>query len=180
MVSHLPRSVLISDVERVLPLVIRALEVTSAADTAAASKHAVSASRGNNGAQKGDSAVPQQPPAFAELRHAVASSALTSLRLLVTHAPAHVSIHVHTLVPVLLALARYAPGKAAKPTVRATAVDCLRGLISLPYHRLHPVRQQVVSGLIPVLDDPKRAVRRRAGACRNDWLTISTATVGGK
>jgi hypothetical protein len=31
------------------------------------------------------------------------------------------------------------------------------------------VRPMVVRGLVPALDDPKRAVRRRAVACRNEW-----------
>jgi hypothetical protein len=41
------------------------------------------------------------------------------------------------------------------------------------------VRQTVLAGLAPVLDDPKRAVRRRAAACRNKWTTLASAA-GGK
>jgi DNA repair/transcription protein MET18/MMS19 len=88
-----------------------------------------------------------------------------------------VASHIHTLVPVLVQLARASPDAGAGSRVpaflRAAAVDCLRGFTALPYHRLHPVRPEVVKGLLPVLDDPKRAVRRLAAACRNEWMTLT-------
>lgn len=177
MAAHLPRAVLVGDVDRVLPLVIRALEVTAqpammmmAAASGKAGGKAASALLGAAAHLRGSAPADAVPPA-SELQTAVAVTALQSLRLLTTHAPTAVSVHVHSLVPVLLALSRYVPDRPSSTRVRATAVDCLRGFVALPYHRLHPVRQQVVSGLVPALDDPKRAVRRRAGACRNDWFT---------
>ena len=110
---------------------------------------------------------------FPELRDAVATSALFCLRVLITHAPAPVTAHLHTLVPILVTLACHDSSRPAKPIVRATAIDCLRGFVSLPFHKLFPVRNTLISGLVPALDDPKRAVRRRAAACRNDWATLS-------
>ena len=58
-----------------------------------------------------------------------------------------------------------------RPLVRALALDCLRSVVAkLPHHAIHPIKGVVIQGLVPALDDDKRAVRRRAGACRNAWM----------
>ena len=145
MAGHLPRQLLVSDAERVLPLVIRALDVAAG--------------------------QPPLSPVHAPLRQAVALSALASLTVFTTTSPALVSVHVHHLVSVLLALARFSTLRPTQALLRVTAINCLRAFTTLPYHRLHPVRQIVVAGLVAALDDPKRSVRRRAGAARNEWLT---------
>jgi hypothetical protein len=145
MTAHLPRQLLVSDAERVLPLVIRAIEVAAA----------------------GTSEL-----ALAPLQQAVAFSALQSLSTLTAAAPALVSVHVHHLVALLLVLARFNPKQPTQALLRVSAINALRAFTALPYHRLHPVRQAVVAGLVAALDDPKRAVRRRAGAARNEWLTF--------
>jgi len=146
MATHLPQALLLAETERVVPIVVRTLAVI------------------RGGRASGES------PLFSELRDAVASSALTSLYMLIHAAAPAVAPHLPSVVPVLLALAHKRGG--AKPLVRATAIDCLRGCVKLPYHQLHPVRAAVVAGLLPVLDDPKRAVRRRAAVCRNEWITL--------
>ena len=101
------------------------------------------------------------------------ASALRGLATLLQHTPGTVAPHVLALAPRLVRLARFQapPHAGARPLVRATAVDCLGALVArLPYHQLHPCRALVAEGLLAVLDDPHRAVRRRAGACRNAWL----------
>ena len=99
-------------------------------------------------------------------------AALKSLVCIVSRAPAAVEPHVIALAEPLLMLTRFAGAPAVRgprPLIRASALDALRALASLPHPRLHPVRERVLQGLLPALDDPKRNVRRRAGACRNDW-----------
>jgi hypothetical protein len=151
--THLPQPVLLGDVDRVLPIVVRALELTVPAGPRG---HAIA-------------------PAYGELRDAVAVSALLCLRTIITHAPASVATHLHSLVPVLVRLSRHDTGTSSRPLARCAAIDCLRGFTALPYHRLHPVRAAVVAGLINALDDPRRAVRRRAAAARSDWITLSNS-----
>ena len=75
--------------------------------------------------------------------------------------------HLNTVTPILVKLSKPKAGSSA--LVRARAIDCLQVLTALPYHKLHPHKQSVVRGLVPALDDPRRAVRRRAVCCRNDW-----------
>jgi hypothetical protein len=119
------------------------------------------------------------PPHLAD---AVASSALHTFRALLTlpSGPPSFGVHLHTVVPALLALGGVARGH--KPAVRALALDCLRDCVGPPpgattgtlftYAKLHPLRAAVTAGLGPALDDPRRAVRRRAAAARNDWYTM--------
>lgn len=149
MASRLPQAVLLGQMDAVLPVVVTALETVGAPKPASA----------------GTSAADR------EVRDAVAMSALSSLYTLAAKSPATVAAHVHTLVPVLLHLSTVQSG--SKPLVRAAAIDCIRGFTRMPYNKIHPVRTAVIKGLAAATDDPKRAVRRRAAACRNDWLTMN-------
>lgn len=93
--------------------------------------------------------------------------------------------------------------RGGRPIVRAEAIDCLRMISAaasssqrttikqnistdnelnmkettsgcISFHQLYQVKDFVICGLIYALDDPKRGVRRRAAACRNDWMTLSS------
>lgn len=196
MATHLPEAVLVSEADSIVPLVIRALDILvprkvtvhpgqalASVPARRRSSLATSASTGGAGAGAGAASVgsgewPSLPLQVAELRDAVAGSALSCLRMLLGRSPSCLAPHVPSLAPLLLSLAslRLPSGAvnpyAAKPVVRAAALACLRSLLVLPYHKLHPVRQTVIAGLVLPLDDPKRAVRRRAAACRSDWITI--------
>ena len=102
------------------------------------------------------------------------------MHLLAARAPDAPAPHGPALAPRLLSLAplRLADGSlnagAPRALVRAAALECLRALLVLPYNKLHPLRAAVIAGLVPALDDPRRAVRRRAAACRSDWLTLTS------
>jgi hypothetical protein len=61
--------------------------------------------------------------------------------------------------------------------VRLEALALLRRLTRLPYATLHPYRASVAMGLAPALDDPKRAVRAAAAACRTHWYILGSGTV---
>ncbi len=57
--------------------------------------------------------------------------------------------------------------------MRVSAVECLEAIVTLPYSSVYPLRLVVVNGLGPVLDDPKRAVRKAAVRCRNEWFVLA-------
>ena len=169
--THLPEAAMLSDIDNVLPVVLRALEHATFREPRGASIHSEGSGSGTPSSDATDMAHSAQ--LFKPLHDAVVSSALTCLRTLIGRACTIVAAHLNALVPILLTLAQYRSGLDNRPLVRATAVDCLRGFTSLPYHSLHAVKQAVLEGLAPVLDDPKRSVRRRAAACRNEWATLA-------
>jgi len=147
MSGQLPPAVVLGHLERLLPLVLRALEVASAAAPA------------------------PQGAGAEELRGALALAALTALRALVARAAPAVAASPHFAALVGRLLAFTTRGRVA---VRAAAVDCIRGFAtaSVPFFRLKPVKGEILLGLIPALDDVRRAVRRRAAAARGDWSTL--------
>jgi hypothetical protein len=150
MLTHLPPVVLLQDAGGNAALVVRALQMVGCAAFCAGA-----------GSEDGPTLV-----------DSVRVAALKSLVCIVSRAPAAVEPHVIALAEPLLMLTRFAGAPAVRgprPLIRASALDALRALASLPHPRLHPVRERVLQGLLPALDDPKRNVRRRAGACRNDW-----------
>jgi hypothetical protein len=153
MLTHLPAGVLLQDTDGNMALVVRALQL-------------VGRGSGDGGAEGAVDAD------CASLTDSVRVAALKAFVSIVTRAPASAEPHVIAIAPPLLRMACFAHAPEAgapRPLVRACALDALRALAKLPHHRLHPVREQVLRGLLPALDDPKRTVRRRAGACRNDW-----------
>jgi hypothetical protein len=160
MLTHLPPAVLLQDAGGNMALVVRSLQLVAA-----------SAPAGGGGGSDGAGPEPAAPDSCATMvNDSVRVAALKSLVCIVTRAPAAAEPHVIALAEPLLSLARFAGApQGPKPLVRACALDALRALAMLPHARLHPVREKVLRGLLPVLDDPKRVVRRRAGACRNDW-----------
>jgi hypothetical protein len=78
-------------------------------------------------------------------------------------------------------------------SVRIAALDCLSSFIDLPFYKIFPYQKKstphifartrhgregfshscmliaVTNELLSALDDPKRAVRRAAVRCRNQW-----------
>ena len=147
MSGQLPPAVVLGHIERLLPLVLRSLEVASAASPA------------------------PQGAGAEELRGALALAALTALRALVARAAPAVAASPHFAALIGRLLAFTTRGRVA---VRAAAVDCIRGFAtaSVPFFRLKPVKGEILLGLIPALDDVRRAVRRRAAAARGDWSTL--------
>jgi hypothetical protein len=115
-------------------------------------------------------------PISSALRDAMRLHTMASLTAVLRAEPSALSAHVLSLVPSLLALgcSGCLCSSSVKPAARAAALDALRSLASsTPYHLLHPVRQLVIRSLEAALDDPKRSVRRRAGACRNDYALLT-------
>lgn len=98
------------------------------------------------------------------------ASALSSLSIIVENKLELVEPHLFSLAPVLLELSSFATGLKARH--RALAIDCLFRFSSLPYNKIHSVRNKVTRQLLPALDDPKRGIRARAVKCRNAWVVL--------
>ena len=168
MFSNFPATVASTEVPRVLPFAIRLLELAAVGSVQAGGTVGAATVNASHEAT-GDAGIPS-------LSDVVSIAALHCVQMLVRHGPDAVATHLLTLVPLLLRLSVYSRWHQTRPAVRAVAIDCIRGLVGLPYHQLYAVRSTVISGLVPALDDPRRAIRRRAAACRNEWATLS----GGK
>jgi hypothetical protein len=168
---QLPPAVVQGHLERMLPLVLRGLELASASAPTLAAPAPVTSPA------PAPPAGPEVAPGADELRSALALAALSALRALVARSAASVaaSPHFAGLVGQLLVFARLQPC-SSRALARATAVECLRDFAapaaSVPFFRLKTVKASVLAGLLPALDDPKRAVRRRAQAARGAWATL--------
>lgn len=62
---------------------------------------------------------------------------------------------------------------AASASARLAAAQCLQIFLKLPFVKINPLRNTVVNGLLPALDDPKRDVRRTVVATRNEWYLVT-------
>lgn len=100
----------------------------------------------------------------------VKTSALASLSVLIDDNVQASEPLLSTIIPLLLELTAYRPGLLARN--RARAIDTLMTFTNLPYNKIHAYRAEVSKTLANALDDPKRAVRKRAVDCRNRWLIL--------
>ncbi|GBG34115.1 MMS19 nucleotide excision repair protein-like [Hondaea fermentalgiana] len=100
----------------------------------------------------------------------VKTSALASISVLIEDNVQTAEPLLSTIIPLLLDLSVYKPGLLARN--RALAIDTLMAFTELPYNKIHTFRAEVSKSLSKALDDPKRAVRKRAVACRNRWLIL--------
>jgi len=97
------------------------------------------------------------------------NSTLDSFDVIIQEAQHVVHEHISTIVPLLLALTQY----KASMKVRTAALQCLTHLSKLPVAYIFPFKNLVINGLVNVLDDIKRSVRREAVNCRNVWFTTT-------
>lgn len=98
------------------------------------------------------------------------ASTLQTLSMLIKEAPNMVSEHVSAFVPALLRLTTFRP----KMAIRIAALDCLSSFITLPFYKIFPYQKKIANELSAALDDPKRAVRKAAVKCRNQWFGLKT------
>ncbi|KAF8250485.1 ARM repeat-containing protein [Wilcoxina mikolae CBS 423.85] len=101
----------------------------------------------------------------------VKEATIETLHITITESADAVKEHVSSVITRLLSACSTSGGNP--PRVRAKALRCLkafpgalRGELLLPYKR------QVLKMLQPVLDDPKRAVRKEAVDCRVKWWAL--------
>eukprot|EP01134_Creolimax_fragrantissima_P000200 CFRG0200T1 len=79
-----------------------------------------------------------------------------------------IKIHVDSLLPLLLNLAR----TGTTMEVRKSSLECINAMSALPYQVLHPSRAIVLEKVGECLGDHKRLVRREAQVCRNTWFLL--------
>ncbi|PRT56188.1 MMS19 nucleotide excision repair [Wickerhamiella sorbophila] len=100
---------------------------------------------------------------------AVQLAAIGAVLVTLSDASKLFAAHLDALIPGLLAV-------SSKPelsaTVRSTALSTLAEIANvLGSGAVEPYRQQVISGLVPALGDPKRSVRRQAARCRQAYYS---------
>ncbi|AGO14171.1 AaceriAER377Cp [[Ashbya] aceris (nom. inval.)] len=104
----------------------------------------------------------------------VRASSLQTLFDTVEHAPQVIASHVHTLLPRLIQLAQ--PDRHNKVQVRMLALRTLNALPgNIPLNHLIPFRNDILSGLVPSLGDPKRAVRKQCVDTRQTYYELGHA-----
>ncbi|KAL8943961.1 MAG: hypothetical protein Q9211_000779 [Gyalolechia sp. 1 TL-2023] len=104
----------------------------------------------------------------------VKAATIVNLAMIGQESPGAVEAHIGTLINRLLQSASNVRTSTTK--VRYHAVRCLQifpGKVKESV--LLPCRSDVIRGILPVLDDPKRNVRRAAVECRTVWLNMDEA-----
>lgn len=100
---------------------------------------------------------------------AVQLAAIGAVLVTLSDASSLFAAHLNDLVPGLLAVSS---NRALSSTVRATALSTLAEIANvLGSGAVEPYRNQVISGLVPALGDPKRSVRGQATRCRQAYYT---------
>ena len=101
----------------------------------------------------------------------VKAATIQSLTLISRESPKAVEGHIGSLVTRLLS-ASSSPAKTS-PGVRLNALCCLSSFPGrVKDSNLLPHRNAVTRGLMSVLDDPKRIVRKEAVECRAKWFAM--------
>lgn len=99
------------------------------------------------------------------------SATTTTLYITILESPSLVRDHLTSLITRLLSSASDREGNP--PRVRAAALRCLGVFpVAMKTEDLHQFKKKVIKGLIPVLDDPKRGVRKEAVECRARWFGV--------
>lgn len=99
------------------------------------------------------------------------AATIETLHITISESADALKEHVSSVITRLLSACSIAGGNP--PRIRISALRCLkafpgalRGELLLPYKR------QVMKMLAPVLDDPKRTVRKEAVDCRVKWWAL--------
>lgn len=101
----------------------------------------------------------------------VKTATIQNLTVVSQESPKAVEGHMGSLIGRLLRSA--ADPKVDNASVRHSALRCLRVFPGrVKESTLLPYRNMVIRGLIKVLDDPKRHVRKEAVECRSAWFTM--------
>ncbi|EAL63339.2 hypothetical protein DDB_G0288217 [Dictyostelium discoideum AX4] len=96
-------------------------------------------------------------------------SSLQTLTMLINETPSSFISYLDSLIPSLIKIST----KSTKYNLKRSALEILTLLSkSIPFVNLFPYKTQVVTDIIPCLDDKKRIVRREAQKCRNSWYIL--------
>lgn len=146
MLENVPKTAILNEVDKILPLVVRALTLFSLSSLE----------------QTHDE---DQIKSDANMYHA----ALRTLRILIIEAHEKCAKQLNVIVPALINLTRYDPSME----VRMEALNCILQVRAIPVERLLLLRDTITTGLVPALDDRKRKVRKLAVKCRNEWFLVA-------
>ena len=82
----------------------------------------------------------------------------------------HIDSNLDVVVPALLNLSSHKVcGESVE--LREVSIRIIRDILTSPKANfVRRYQRQVVKGLLPALDDPKKRIRRLAAGCRNDWF----------
>ena len=164
MANGVPIAVALGKIEELMLLLLRGLAYAAPRDASAADIRAARALRGSALA-----ALHRLYSGIESLGAERAEGGVSGTHLLVRHST--------TLTTLLLDASR-AEGARGQPlaAARIMALTCLSWLAALPVADVKPLKRGVQRGLTAALDDGKRAVRRHAVRCRNDWcVSVSRA-----
>ncbi|MCJ1388024.1 hypothetical protein MMC18_000868 [Xylographa bjoerkii] len=101
----------------------------------------------------------------------VKAASIETITTVCQESPVAVQEHASSLVSQLLKCA--ADPKSNTPSVRYNALRCLRDFPGkIKESTLLPYREAVTRGMMVVLDDPKRHIRKAAVECRSSWLNM--------
>jgi DNA repair/transcription protein MET18/MMS19 len=109
----------------------------------------------------------------------VKKATIGTLYVTITESPGAAKEHLKSLITRLLKTASELT--VNPPRVRASALRCLKTFPSvIGNDDIRPYKSLVVRSLVPVLDDPKRAVRKEVGICYllDDWTYINGVVTG--
>ncbi|KAK5578751.1 hypothetical protein RB653_008424 [Dictyostelium firmibasis] len=96
-------------------------------------------------------------------------SSLQTLTMLINETPSSFIPYLDSLIPSLIKIST----KSSKYNLKKSALEILTLLSkSIPFVNLFPHKIQVITDVIPCLDDKKRIVRREAQKCRNSWYIL--------
>ena len=101
----------------------------------------------------------------------VKAATLQNLTIIIQESPKAVEGHIGSLLSRLLKACSDRSGNSA--AVRLNALRCLRVFPGkVKDSTLLPYKNNVTRGLMPVLDDPRRNVRKEAVECRAAWFNM--------
>jgi len=101
----------------------------------------------------------------------VKAASIETLAVLASENPSSMGEYVSSIISRLL-LAATSPAKNSQ-RVRYNSLCCLRRFPGkIKDSKLLPYRRAVCRGMLAVLDDPKRSVRKEAVDCRAAWLNL--------
>lgn len=101
----------------------------------------------------------------------VKEATIETLHITISESADAVKGHVSSVITRLLSACSASGGNP--PRIRTKALRCLRAFPgALRGELLLPYKRQVLKMLQPVLDDPKRAVRKEAVDCRVKWWAL--------
>ncbi|ODV84199.1 hypothetical protein CANARDRAFT_29352 [[Candida] arabinofermentans NRRL YB-2248] len=98
----------------------------------------------------------------------IVASSLSILRIAIDETPDLITRQLSTIIPNLIQLLN----SNRNEEVKSRALECLISLSDFELHLMVPYRLSIINGLVTVLDDEKRIVRKIASDCRQVYYEL--------